>query len=340
MTSVRGILRRLGAGASAASGSVIAADSPLAGGNRTWVRSFGPQNPDKVFYVIWRERGPGLFSIASSTLCHLHLAESLGMIPVVDMENFTSHYNEDHPVNDTRNSWEYYFRPVTDYPLDEVYNSRAVVFCDGSYPAGYSFCITRVAGLDAIWRKYITVDPDVLEFVDAYCEQNIAGSSVLGVHFRGQEFRVAPGHWFPPTPTQMINRAHTLMTDGGYRKIFVVTEEQSYLDLFRREFGDQVIHTDAFRTHEVNAYGIYPRPDHKYLLGRDVLRDTLILSRCNALLCSDSNVSEAAQFLNAGHYEKVSFIDNGPNSNNLYLAKYLWFIKKGLPASLGGFPDE
>ena len=64
----------------------------------------------------------------------------------------------------------------------------------------------------------------------------------------------------------------------------------------------------------------------------------LILSRCNALLCSDSNVSEAARFVNAGRYDRVCVIDNGPNSNNKLLARYLWFIKKSLPSSLGGFP--
>jgi hypothetical protein len=78
------------------------------------VRSFGPENPDKVFYVIWREEGhTGLFSIVTSTLCHLHIARQLGMVPVVDMEHFRSHYNEDHPVEGTFNSWEYYFKPVS-----------------------------------------------------------------------------------------------------------------------------------------------------------------------------------------------------------------------------------
>jgi hypothetical protein len=304
------------------------------------VRSFGQENPDKVFYVIWREKGPGLFSIVTSTLCHIHIARQLGMVPVVDLEHFRSHYNEDHPVEGTHNSWEYYFKPVSPYSLEEVYNSKTVAFCDGRYPSGYAFWLTEAPELQEVYRSCVRLQPWIEEFVDHFEAENFAGARVLGIHFRGQEYRTAPIHPFPATPRQMITRARELLSQGGYEKIFVVTEEQAYLDLFKRVFGSRVIHTNAFRTTEVNAYGMYARPNHKYLLGLEVLRDTLLLGRCNALLCASSNVTEFAQLYSAGRYDTVSKIENGLNVRNHAVAKRLWFVRNRLPKALGGFADR
>jgi len=301
------------------------------------VQSFGPLNPDKIFYVVWRKKGAGLFSILTSTLCQLDIADRLGFTPVVDMEHFESQYNEDHPIEGTRNSWEYYFRQVSPYTLDEVYQSKTVVICDGDYPAGYPFLLSEAPGLAAVYQKYCRLHSEVLQYVNRFDEQHFAGSSVLGVHFRGTDMRVAPGHPFPPTPRQMIARAKALVADGGYDKVFIATEDKTYLELFKSVFGSRVICTDAFRAHDANAFQVYPRPDHKYLLGRDVLRDTLILARCSALLCSGSNVSEFAQFYNDGRYETVSRIDNGMNVSNGIIAKRLWFARSCLPDWLGGF---
>jgi len=312
--------------------------------NQTWpvrVRSFGPLNPDKVYYVIWRADRAGLFSVLQFVAAHLDVADRLGFVPIVDFQNFPSTYTEDHPIDGTLNSWEYYFEPVNRYSLDEVYESKAVVFCDGGFPASYPFAITESRRLQDAFHRHIRVKTSILEFADRFAEEHFSGSRVLGVHFRGQEMRTAPGHPLPATPRQMVARAQTLMAERRYEKVFLVTEEQSYLDFFRSVFGSRLVATDAFRTYETNAYNLGLGPDHKYQLGLDVLRDTLVLAKCNALLCGGSNVSVFAEFLNAGRYDVVSRIDNGMNSNDPRIARRLWFVRNRLPEPLGGFsrPD-
>ena len=309
--------------------------------NQTWplrVRSFGPLNPDKVFYVIWRSDRAGLFSLVQFVAARLDVADRLGFVPIVDFQNFPSTYAEDRPISGTLNSWEYYFEPVSKYSLDEVYDSRAVVFCDGNFPASYPFAVTESRQLQEAFHRHIRIKTSALEFADRFAEEHFSGSRVLGVHFRGQEMRTAPGHPLPATPRQMVARAQVLMAERGYEKVFLVTEEQSYLDTFRSMFGSQLVATNAFRTYEENAYDVSPRQDHKYQLGLDVLRDTLVLAKCNALLCAGSNVSVFAEFLNAGRYDVVSRIDNGMNSNDPRVAGRLWFLKNRLPERLGGFP--
>jgi hypothetical protein len=116
--------------------------------------SFGSRNPGRVFYVIWRERfGSGFFSNLSHVLCHLMIADTLRMEPIVDFENFPTLYNEDDEVQGTRNAWEYYFRQPSSVPLREVYESRHVFLCDGKYPDGFSMSVTTIPGSVEVFSK-------------------------------------------------------------------------------------------------------------------------------------------------------------------------------------------
>ena len=303
-----------------------------------YFKSFGKKNPDKIFYVIWLDLGPGFFSILSAVLCHLKIADSLGMIPVIDFQNFGTLYNEIIPINNTENAWEYYFEPVSPFSLDEVYKSKNVFFCSGSYPSSMSYSITTIDGLyDEIYRKYVFLKSYVKDHLKKYLE--LFKRRVLGVHFRGKEMNLAPGHSFAPTEKQMIKYTSEIIEKYDIEKIFLVTEEQRYMDLFINNFGEKVFYTDSFRSYKINSYNLSPRENHRYLLGLGVLIDAHLLSICSGILCGDSNVSEYARFINNKKFEFIYVIRNGVNSQNLYLARYLYRIKKMLPSNFGGLLD-
>jgi len=76
---------------------------------------------------------------------------------------------------------------------------------------------------------------------------------------------------------------------------------------------------------------------HKYLLGKEVLIDTMLLARCQGLVSSISNVSEIARYFSRSRYEADIVIDNGHNSSSKKIAKYLWKVRDLLPEGLGGF---
>lgn len=302
-------------------------------------KSFGEKNPDKIFYVIWIDNmGSGFFSNVSNVLCHLKIADSAGMIPVIDFQNFKTLYNEGEAINDNKNAWEYYFKPVSPFHLDEVYESKNVFFCSGKYPASFGCCITQINGLyEEIYKKYVSPQNHVEDLVKGHAKK-ISGK-VLGIHFRGQEQKIRAGHSFPPTEKQMIKYTDEIIEKYNINKIFFVSEEQGYLDLFINRYGEKVLYTDSYRTYEVNAYNLTPREKHRYLLGLNVLVDSCLLSMCNGLLCGDSNVSEFARFINNKEFEFVYNLYNGVNSSNPLLARYSYGIKKVLPSYLGGFPD-
>jgi hypothetical protein len=306
-----------------------------------YFKSFGKKNSDKIFYVIWLDRyGSGFFSNVSSVLCHLKIAEDNNMIPVIDFQNFPTLYNEKGGVNGKYNSWEYYFQPVSKYHLEDVYQSKNIIFGSGTYPEGMSYNITEIAGLSSIYSKYIVLQKDIVKKIDEYTRQIGFQDKILGIHFRGQEQKFATCHSLPPTETQMLHHTDEIIQKYGISKIFLVTEDSDYLKLFVNRYGDKVFYTDMFRTHNANAYKINPRNQHMYLLGRDVLVDTVLLSKCTGLLCGDSNVSEVARFMNNMNYKFIYKIDNGINSSNPLIARYLYAFKKYLPSAYGGLKDK
>ena len=70
---------------------------------------------------------------------HLLIAQRHNFIPVVDMENYPTIYNEKKKINGTKNAWEYYFEPVSKYSLNEVYKSQNVFITSDKFGNRMSF---------------------------------------------------------------------------------------------------------------------------------------------------------------------------------------------------------
>ena len=66
------------------------------------MKHFGKNFPDKIFYVIRRNPlGSGLLSIFHWVLNHTLYAILNGYIPVVNMADYKTHYNEIVPIDGT-----------------------------------------------------------------------------------------------------------------------------------------------------------------------------------------------------------------------------------------------
>ena len=90
-------------------------------------KSFGNKNPDKTFFVI-RLYPPaaGFLADYNYVLGYMKYAYDNGWIPVVDMQNYQTLYNEDHPIHGTTNVWEYFF----EQPIDPATGKQAIELID------------------------------------------------------------------------------------------------------------------------------------------------------------------------------------------------------------------
>lgn len=301
-------------------------------------KSFGEKNPDKVFYVIYRKPyEAGFFSNLNYVILSLKLIEGTNFIPVVDFQNFKTFYNNENPIYGTENSWEYYFEQLSPYSLDEVYQSKHVLFCSGEFPHAVNGKF-KENEMSEYYRKVFKVKKYVSDLIKPY-EENFLNNKVLGIHFRGKDLNICPGHYFGATEKQMFKYTDEIIEKYGVNKIFIATDEKKYLDAFIKRYNDKLFHADNFLTEKINAFNINPRENHRYLLGLEVLIDVILLSKCNGILCGPSGIPITAMHLNP-ELKFFYSINNGQNVSNKYYARFLFDIKKHLPKKFGGLLDE
>ena len=299
-------------------------------------KSFGNLNETKIFYVIKRSPGTGLFSNVTFVLNHLKICKKYNFIPVVDMENFKTIYNEKRKISNTDNAWEYYFEKLNDFSLDEVYKSKNVLLTSDKFFNFFSYSMDLDIEMTKILKEQIKIKKNLFNSFKRI--SNIfKNQKILGIHFRGTSYKRSPGHPLPATKKQMFKMTKNLIEEKKIDKIFLVTEEQNYLDFFCNKFPDKIIYINCcYRSNKNDAFEIYPRDRHRYKLGREALIETLLLSKCDYFIYLCSNVSSAAISFNLNKDQKRFEIKNGINSKNILISQFLWYLKSMLPKSFGG----
>lgn len=310
------------------------------------IQSFGDLNKDKIFYVIQRSPGVGLFSNLSFVLNHLKLAKSLGAIPIVDMENFPTIYNEKNRILNTYNSWEYYFNQLSDYSLDEIYQSKNVIISESNFYSkeeNFFYNITESNDLVKILNEEINLKKIKKKLVYYLKDKLFENKKILGVHFRGTTYKIA-GSAYAITPNQMINKINEIFSKENYEKIFLVTEDLKNFNSILNYFDKKVIFLKSSKKGIKNqeVWDNYSRTRHRYKLGRNILVETYLLSFCDGYIDIDTNPREIAHGLNLNKNQKRYTIDNGFNESWRFFnyLKYSWHIRNLLPEKLGGFSNN
>jgi hypothetical protein len=300
------------------------------------ISKFGNENPDKIFYVIKRFPGAGLFSNLTFVLNHLKIAEDFGFVPIVDMQNFPSWYSEKMELFGTQNSWEYYFEQVSNYKVEEVYKSKSVILTDNIYHKNFTRLIFEDEKLIELAKKYIRIKPHIYNKYNKFFEKNFKNKKVLGVYLRGGEFKTIPNHDYPPTNKQIIRKIDEIIKNEKIDIIFLSSKEVEHIKLFEKSYKKNLVYYDSFRSKK-DFFTFYPRDNHRYLLGEEIFCEMLLLSQSDYLIYSLSNVSQASIFFNLNKNQKRYHIDNGVNYSNRIAARFSWFIKAKLPEVIGGF---
>ena len=99
---------------------------------------------------------------------------------------------------------------------------------------------------------------------------------------------------------------------------------------------DKILHFDSFVSNQTNIFDDNSRALHRYNIGKENIINMICLSKTNHILSVSSNLADASIFFNNKKIP-VTKINNGLNSNNIFIAQILWYLKKILPSFLGGF---
>ncbi len=305
------------------------------------INSFGEKNINKVFYVIKRSPGSGFFSNFIYVLNHINICEKFNFIPIIDMKNFKTIYNE--RKNFLKgNAWNYYFKNLNKYTLSEVYKSKNVIFSGEIFNKSNYFNFEKILFekklnkyFKNLQKKYIKINPEIKNEYNKFVKK-FKNEKVLGLHLRGTTYKNAPKHPYPLP----VNLAKTIISDlidrYNYSKIFLITEEKKYIEEFRKKFGSKLIFFDSHRSYTNDAFVIYPRKNHRFKMGKEILIECLIMSKCDGVIINYTNVSSASVFFSKKK-QKIHKIFLGFNSSNIFIASFLWYVKKMLPKYFFGF---
>ena len=300
------------------------------------LKSFGNKNPKKIFYVIQRSPGGGMFSNLNYVVHHLLIAEKFGFIPTVDMANYYTLYNEKRDIKGTDNSWEYYFEPVSKYSLTEIYKSKNVIISDGKTRGNNFFDSFKNLNKDhkKVFNKYIKIKKNLILEKNKFYKKNFNNLKILGVHFRGTDYKNRERHPFPVSKKQITTVIDNLNNKHKYHKIFLVTEEKEYLNFLKNRYKN-LVHFSGIFTNKKQIFFEKFTKNIRYKIGKENIIDMLLLGSVDHITGIESNLITASKYFSK---KKITFfkIENGYNSPNIFIASFKWYLKKLLPKAFGG----
>lgn len=204
------------------------------------------------------------------------------------------------------NWWEYYFEPIVQeswlIKLTKWLKYRSLNVSDNLmsfFVYNTEYYLTRQRA-HVLIQKYVRLKPDIQEEVDRFAEEHFHGSYTIAVHYRGTD----KGLEAPEVPYYKVCDAiHSVIEEkelDNY-KIFVATDAQPFLEYIERKFPGRILSTNAMRSSDENPLH-YNRtsdiPHYFYQQGRETVIDCVLLSRCNFLIKTSSNLNLCSTFFN------------------------------------------
>lgn len=290
------------------------------------VRSINPIKGG-VFLIRRQPPGAGLFSNMNHVLQGIVRSRELGLRPVVDMQNYWTWYSNPKVFLNTLNSWEYFFRPMSDLKIIDISEDLGLVLSKGNRILGNHWLASRglefvndrakIEFLHNIWVQEIHFNDFVCKILDAVKESISWDPDLsLGVSYRGTEYIEVkpPGHAIQPTENDYLTYLFGEHHWKTFRKIFLSSEDS----VFRRkivEFDHWDIYPD-FRNSQwfhktVEQFSECEDLDSTFVHTLGYLIEIVLLSECNSLIASVANGSAAALIMNGNRYKNIHIFDLG-----------------------------
>lgn len=147
-------------------------------------------------------------------------------------------------------------------------------------------------------RKYLRVKRDIQDHVAAFADENFAGRTVLGVHCRGTDKKSEA----EPVSYEYVARAVRNYLDANEQvdTLFVASDEEAFIEWMSAEFRhvNVTFHDDVERSRTGDAIHTHVRRGDNYIKGKEALVNSLLLSRCDALIRTASFLSAWSSVFN------------------------------------------
>lgn len=217
------------------------------------------------------------------------------------------------------NWWSYYFENSFYPPREHCYKRAAIKILKDHEKAELGNNMHFYAPREKAGKlidKYIRVKQDILGEVEDFATRYFRASCMIGVHYRGSDKWLEANDVSYALAIEAIKHEIAKYDDS---KIFVATDESDFLEAMQEAFGDKVLYTASQRRYD--HLPLHYFTSDGYLQGKEALIDCLLLSKCQVLIRTNSNLSAVSAFFNP--YLKII------NLNTLRSPLYQGVCQKG-----------
>ena len=301
-------------------------------------KSFGKNNPDKQFYVIRSLDDTSKYYIGPRhnlmanyfyVLSHLAYAQKHNLQPVVDQLNYPVYISQSTSVHGSYNPWEYFWEQPDGISLDEVYSSKNVILSKQNWhwqwDMGYNVENYTNEGLIAQYYALSELVP-LNKTMRMYCDnikqalfsknKKILGVSVRVAGHSEIAYFQGPGHPKQPSAEEMIQLVESRLVAWDMDKVFLATDSDYAVELFRKAFGKQLIIMVRMRSpigYDQKKDGLKPMYASENIIQttKDYIAEMELLAYCNGLLGTVSSGLRYAVVQNNMNYKHIEILDYG-----------------------------
>lgn len=289
--------------------------------------SYGSLNPDKTIYIIRPTTNgvEGLMSLFLNVMRRVNYAYKKGYIPVVDMKNYHTQYED----GSGDNVWERYFSQPDEISLEEAYKSKNVILSgftkkiDPDY-SDIVFSVTCVSDDEYAKRNRQLIDNHIAinEKWNALINEEAKKLDIencIGVYVRGTDYLKlkAPGERIQPDVSMVIEKTKAF-ANKYQAPVYVVTEDQLLYKKIADEIPNVRTVSNDIRVSNYNSDDYLSKSgafkEDKQLLGGIYLTKIILLSRCKYYVGGVTAGSIACFCFNGARYEDKHVFNLGSYS--------------------------
>ncbi len=251
--------------------------------------------PLKPYYIVLGSEGEGMFNILKTMLGNIRTYdEHQDSIAGLRFE-FGEHgvyYDEAYGPN----WWNYYFEPLDvgspeNARIEEIYQIPNVLPWFIEHHTSKERCHELIC-------KYVKVKHHILEKVQAITDEQFS-NFMIGIHYRGTDKNSEVPRVSYDKIASVVRSviAELELWEGGYM-LFIATDEQPFLAYMEAQFPNcTTFYQGAYRSMDSQAVHLNKKLN-PYKKGEDALVDCLLLTKCDYLVRTSSNMGLCATYFN------------------------------------------
>jgi hypothetical protein len=280
-------------------------------------RSFGEENPDKIFLVIDAYYANlGLFALFGKAECVARYAKALGYTPVICIKKAEDSMYSDYKGDDI---WSKFYNQPEGYTMQDVLQSKHVCFTSGFYNGSIQSYIMNLVseGTTLSWQDGIYSDR-VREYISEREERFLPyPEKTLGVLARGTDYvnTHLPNHTIHATKEMLCEKIDELLAErDDLEYIYLATEDADYCKYFKERYGEKIYFTDQKRyvTKPGELLAQHHLKDKErsdgFTMGVEYVLSINLLSKCNSLLASGGCAGVGEALKENGNKYKSTFV--------------------------------